>query len=334
MTRLRPVLDDVTYAELVAQARARIPALAPQWTDHNPGDPGIMLLELFAWLAEMLVYQADQLPDDRTDAFLTLLNGPNWTRTVDLDTAVADTLRALRSPWRAVTADDVVHLLTRVWPENTGERELQRAHCVPERDLTAAPGGDEPAPGHLSVVVVPAADAPGLPAASPELCAAVLAWLEPRRLLGVRHHVLPAPYVPVTVTARLVLQEDYAPASVASSGVLTDEAIELEAGKLAAAAVAKHLHPLIGGADGTGWPFGRNMYTSELVAVLDGLHGVDFVEELRFLDPPSERQISADGRIVGVRLAPHELVEVTVVDDRRRPGRLAVTLPRRAGGAR
>ena len=65
MTRLRPVLDDLTYADLVGQAVARIPAVAPGWTDHNPGDPGITLLELFAWLAEMLVYQADQLPPDR-----------------------------------------------------------------------------------------------------------------------------------------------------------------------------------------------------------------------------------------------------------------------------
>ena len=83
MTRLRPVLDDVTYADLVAQAVARIPALAPEWTDHNPTDPGITLVELFAFLAEMLVYQADQLPPDRTRAFLRLLEGAGWTPTGD-----------------------------------------------------------------------------------------------------------------------------------------------------------------------------------------------------------------------------------------------------------
>jgi hypothetical protein len=336
MTRLRPVLDDLTHADLVAQARARIPALAPKWTDHNPGDPGITLIELFAWFAEMLVYQADQLPPDRTEAFLRLLNGLGWTRTGDLDTAVADTLAALRSPWRAATADDVVHLLTGVWPEDTGGTSLQRAHCLAERDLVTAPGGDQPAPGHLSIVVVPAAvpDASGLPAASSELCAAVHAWLEPRRLLGVRHHVLPGPYVPVTVTARLVLREDYAPSSVARSGVLTDAAIALEAGRLGAAAVAEHLHPLTGGADRTGWPFGRDLHASELYALLDGLPGVDFVDGLRFVDPPPQRQISVDGEVIGVRLAPHELVEVTVVDDDGQPGRLAVTWSRPAEGAR
>ena len=185
MTRLRPVLDDVTYADLVAQARLKIPALAPDWTDHNPGDPGITLVELFAWLAEMLVYQADQLPPDRTDEFLTLLNGPGWTRTTDLDTAVRDTLATLRGPGRAVTADDVVRLLIEVWSaEDASRTPLRRAHGVAGRDLAVVPAGDVAAPGHLSIVIVPepAPVGGGLPVATPELCAAVHEWLEPRRL--------------------------------------------------------------------------------------------------------------------------------------------------------
>lgn len=335
MTRLRPTLDDLTYADLVAQARARIPALAPEWTDHNPADPGITLVELFAYLAEMLVYQADQLPPDRTDAFLALLNGPGWARSTGLDTAVAATLAALRSPWRAATADDVVALLTGVWPDGDATRpRVRRARCVAERDLTAAPDGDQPAPGQLSVLVVPepAPDAPGLPVASAELCAALLDWLEPRRLLGVRHHVLPAPYVPVALTARLVIREDYAPMTVARSGVLTDDAIAGEVGRQGAAAIAAHLHPLTGG-DGTGWPFGRDVHASELYAVLDRLPGVDFVDGLRFLDVPAARRITVDGEVVGVRLASHELVEGTAVDETGHPGQLQVTWSRLAGGA-
>jgi hypothetical protein len=340
VTRLRPTLDDLTYADLVARARARIPALAPDWTDHNPADPGITLVELFAWLAEMLVYQADQLPPDRTDAFLALLNGPGWSRTTDLDTAVRDTLVALRAPWRAVTADDAVHLLTQVWAaEDPSRTPVRRAHCVTERDLATAPGGDVPAPGHLSMVVVPqpvpepARGGPRLPVASAELCANLLDWLEPRRLLGVRHHVVPAVYAPVTVTARLVIRDEYAPPAVARTGVLTDDAIAREVGRQGASAVAAHLDPLTGGADGTGWPFGRDVHASELYGVLDRLPGVDFVDRLRFVDPPPERQLSAGGAVVGVRLAPHELVDVTAVDDAGQPGQLSVTWSRLAGGA-
>src|SRR5262249_12635681 len=58
-----PDLDDRTFDDLVADARARIPSLAPAWTDHNPSDPGIVLLELFAWLAEIVLYRLDRVPD-------------------------------------------------------------------------------------------------------------------------------------------------------------------------------------------------------------------------------------------------------------------------------
>jgi hypothetical protein len=337
MTRLRPSLDDVTYADLVAAARARIPGLAPGWTDHNAGDPGIVLVELFAWLSEMLVYQADQLPAERTDAFLRLLNGPDWSRTGDLD-AVATTLAALRSPWRAATAADIVHLLTRVWPDDAaadppGGRGVRRVLCIPGRDLTVAGGRDDGAPGHLSVVVVPApGDDDGLPTAPAELCAALEDWLEPRRLLGVRHHVVGPRYAEVTVTARIVLRADYAPASVASSGVLTDAAIAEAAGRQAAAAVAAHLSPLNGGAEGTGWPFGRAVHASEIYGLLDRLPGVDFADGLAFPGAAPERAIVVDGEQVGVRLAPEELVSVTVVDSDGRPGRVTVALGGRGGG--
>ena len=49
-----PNLDDRRYAELVEEALELIPVHAPQWTNHNPSDPGIMLVELFAYLTEML----------------------------------------------------------------------------------------------------------------------------------------------------------------------------------------------------------------------------------------------------------------------------------------
>jgi len=57
-----PNLDDRTYADLMAEAVASIPALYPRWTDHNPSNPGIALVELFAWLTEMLIYPANLVP--------------------------------------------------------------------------------------------------------------------------------------------------------------------------------------------------------------------------------------------------------------------------------
>ena len=68
-----PVLDDRSYAQLRDELIARIPVYAPQWTDHHPSDPGITLIELFAFLGENLLYRFNQIPDATKIAFLDLL---------------------------------------------------------------------------------------------------------------------------------------------------------------------------------------------------------------------------------------------------------------------
>jgi predicted phage baseplate assembly protein len=68
-----PNLDDRTWQDLVDQMRALIPQYAPDWTDHNPSDLGITLIELFAWLTEGIIYRLNQIPDKSYIAFLNLL---------------------------------------------------------------------------------------------------------------------------------------------------------------------------------------------------------------------------------------------------------------------
>jgi Baseplate J-like protein len=71
-----PVLDDRSYAQLRDELIARIPVYAPEWTDHHPSDPGITLIELFAFLGENLLYRFNQIPDATKVAFLDLLHLP------------------------------------------------------------------------------------------------------------------------------------------------------------------------------------------------------------------------------------------------------------------
>lgn len=71
-----PVLDDRSYDDLVAELLARIPAHTPEWTDPRPGDPGRTLIELFAWLADTLLYRANLIPERQRLAFLRLLGIP------------------------------------------------------------------------------------------------------------------------------------------------------------------------------------------------------------------------------------------------------------------
>lgn len=68
-----PNLDDRRWADLVEQGRALIPLYAPEWTDHNASDPGITLLELLAWIAEMDVFQLNRIPQRHLRRFLALM---------------------------------------------------------------------------------------------------------------------------------------------------------------------------------------------------------------------------------------------------------------------
>jgi hypothetical protein len=68
-----PNLDDRTWQEILDQARALIPVYAPEWTDHNPSDLGITLIEMFAWLVEGLIYRLNRVPEKNYIAFLNLL---------------------------------------------------------------------------------------------------------------------------------------------------------------------------------------------------------------------------------------------------------------------
>jgi predicted phage baseplate assembly protein len=68
-----PNLDDKTFDELFEEARALIPRYAPDWTNHNISDPGITLIDLFAWLTEMEIYTLNRINDRNILKFLKLL---------------------------------------------------------------------------------------------------------------------------------------------------------------------------------------------------------------------------------------------------------------------
>src|SRR5882757_6664177 len=71
-----PTLDDRRYQDLLDEALARIPVHNPQWTNFNRSDPGVTLVELFAFLTENLLYRSNQIPERNRRKFLTLLGVP------------------------------------------------------------------------------------------------------------------------------------------------------------------------------------------------------------------------------------------------------------------
>ena len=78
-------LDDRRFQDLVSEARTRIARSCPEWTEHNVSDPGITLIELFAWMTEMTIYRLNRVPDKLHVALLDLLgirlDGPSAATT-------------------------------------------------------------------------------------------------------------------------------------------------------------------------------------------------------------------------------------------------------------
>jgi len=73
MPLVPPVLDSRTFQQLVDRALQRIPHYTPEWTDYNLSDPGVTLIDLFAWLTELMFYQLNRVPDLNYIKFLQLI---------------------------------------------------------------------------------------------------------------------------------------------------------------------------------------------------------------------------------------------------------------------
>lgn len=71
MTLPTPNLDDRSFDDIVEEAIRLIPQYCPEWTNYNPSDPGITLIELFAWMTEMILYRLNKVPDK---VYVTLLD--------------------------------------------------------------------------------------------------------------------------------------------------------------------------------------------------------------------------------------------------------------------
>ncbi|AWB22781.1 putative baseplate assembly protein [Methylobacterium currus] len=154
---------------------------------------------------------------------------------------------------RAITAPDFARLAL-----DAPGRDVARA--IPRADLHPSLVSAK-APGLVTVVVVPNRPGPR-PRPSAGLLSAVRRRLDERRLLGTGLRVVGPDYREVACRARLRARPQ--------------AAIEPLRAR-AAAALDRFLDPLTGGADGGGWPLGRDVYRAEIMALLDAIDGVDHV---------------------------------------------------------
>ena len=161
------------------------------------------------------------------------------------------------------------------WLAREASLQVARARCLPARDAATA--------GQVRLILVPDSDE-GMPVPSPGLLRLVQEHLDARRILTADLILLSPTYVEVSVTAEVV------PVSLEAADAVANRVAER---------LAAYLHPLRGGPGGAGWPFGRDVYVSEIAAVIERTEGVDYLKgvALRGLAGAEDRTREAGGRV-------------------------------------
>ena len=184
------------------------------------------------------------------------------THSSTLDQVKRATVLSSQAPERATTLLDFERLALEV-PGTRVARTRAWAGLDPAYPCLKAPGT-------VTVVVVPELPQQR-PQPSPELLDTVQRYLNRRRSIGTRLVVVAPDYLEVQVQAKVQTQRNADPGRV-SADVLT--------------ALNHFLNPLKGGTDGYGWQFGRDVYRTEVLQVIDEVAGVDHVVELRLVGRP------------------------------------------------
>ncbi len=73
MSLQAPNLDDRRFQDLVDDAKRLVQQRCPEWTDHNVSDPGVTLIETFAWMTDQLLYRLNRVPERHYVKFLELI---------------------------------------------------------------------------------------------------------------------------------------------------------------------------------------------------------------------------------------------------------------------
>src|SRR5688500_7160370 len=107
-----PHLDDRNFQSLVDEAKRMVQQRCPEWTDHNVSDPGVTLIETFAYMTDQLIWRLNKVPDRSYIKFLELIG---------LRLAPPSAARAPVTFWLSAPQQDVITIApgTEVAPPRT-----------------------------------------------------------------------------------------------------------------------------------------------------------------------------------------------------------------------
>jgi len=291
-----PDLDNKTFDDLMKEMIASIPKYTKEWTNFNPSDPGITILELLAWIAEGLIYRTNRIPRESYVNFLCLISGAsidkdgkqitytaydfndcarekilNYLRAIvagsekpDVNSMKAYAQEFLDSKYRAVTVEDFKELTRKASPD------IKRVEVIPSYT-------------NVEIIIIP--DDINLGKIQ-ELIGIAKKCLDPRRLICTKLDIKQAQYKNINLEITISC-ESSAKIIKRVAQEIPEDVIE----KRVANAVSKYLDSIDGGPEGNGWPYGRKLLPYELFHIIKKVKGVKHVVRLT----ESGKPFPADG---------------------------------------
>ncbi len=276
-----PDLATRTYKDILEEMISTIPKYSEDWTNYNPSDPGIMILETLAWIFDATFYRINRIPEESYINFLRLIAGaggeevdkqleilkkdPNSDRyqieileylkeieeskkggqiNKNIIEMKAAALRFIKSKYRAITEEDFRTLAIEATEKNN-EKD-------PKVKRVEINKGHE---GKIDITII----SDQLDKYD-ELKKKVKNYLEPRRLLCTKINVTEPDYSPVNIFIEVVC--------------LLQTRQDMTADKIKEN-ILEFLDPLKGGHDKKGWVYGRALTVFELYHIIEETEGVD-----------------------------------------------------------
>lgn len=290
-----PDLAVKTYKETVDEMIVSIPKYSEKWTNFNPTDPGITIIELLAWISDMTLYRINRIPDESYVNFLRMVAGASGLEYVEnllkelnpendpekravsdqariklleflreiengkkksIPEIKSEALKFLESHYRAVTETDFEQLSKEATQDNVDK--VKRA-------IVRVSGT-----GRIQIIIVSDINfEKDMDIRYAQMMSIVKKYLHPRRLIGTCIEVKKPEFTHVKIDIEIICRP-YARADTVKKKI-TDSIIT-------------YLDPLKGGPDEDGWPYKRNLTVFEIDRIIEETDGVDRTTSVKFYD--------------------------------------------------
>jgi hypothetical protein len=321
-----PELGCRSYRDILDEMVSSIPKYSEKWTNHNPSDPGIMILEILAWMFDATFYRIDRLSDESYINFLRLAAGASGEEVEtlletlkndpyadkyhkdlleflqkiekkkirersknDIIDMKAAALRFIQSDYRAITEENFRTLaIEATLNQNEGNPKVKRAivNATVKSKEKKAIENENPEKIVEIIIVSDQFDK------HHELIETVTKYLEPRKLICTKIIVKEPHFSSLTIDMDVVCVPD-------ARTDLTYQRIETN--------IREFLDPIKGGDDKKGWVYDRALTIFELYHIIEETDGVDHADRVIMDGDTSLKIKPIDGLIHPINIKMNEM---------------------------